>query len=195
MGERRIVGLNGFKQSGKDSTGDIIANEHGYKRASFADLLYESVAALFGVPRELWDRLKNDPRATVTLQWPTGLADENGDPYMQEVKLTCRQFMQRYGTQSHRDVFGADFWIEQCVKYLDPDVDYVFTDARFDNELAAIRALGGVNFRIEREGTGQDGDTHESEALPDPTLIDAVIHNDGTLSDLANEVYVLLSSR
>ena len=26
--------------------------------------------------------------------------------------MTFREFLQRYGTEAHRDVFGKDFWLE-----------------------------------------------------------------------------------
>jgi hypothetical protein len=190
----KLIGLNGLKQSGKDTTGHILVEQHGFVRASYAALLYESVAALWGVPVEMLDKLKSDPRVTLTLSWPTGLADEEGVPYMQDKTFTLREHLQRYGTEAHRNIFGFDFWIEQCWQFLDPGTDYVFTDARFNNELAAIKAQGGSNIRVERPGLEADGDTHASEAPPDPALIDAVLTNDGTIEDLAGKVAGLFAS-
>jgi hypothetical protein len=179
----RLIGLNGFKGSGKDAVGDILVDAYGLTRVKFADLLYDSVAALFNIPRPEWEALKNDPDCRIVVQ---------SGPYT-HAALDWRTFMQRYGTEAHRGVFDPDFWIEQCMRRLHVGVDYVFTDARFDNELAAIRGLDGKNVRVERPGVGQDGDTHVSEALPDPALIDAELFNDGSLDDLCGKVDGLMS--
>ena len=56
-----FVGLNGAKGSGKDTVGQYLVERYDYTRVSFADLLKQSAAALFGVEPELWDELKNDP--------------------------------------------------------------------------------------------------------------------------------------
>lgn len=193
-----IIGLNGFKGSGKDTVGRYLTDRYHFRTASFAGLLKESAAALFGVEPVLWERLKNDPEARVRLS-----RTYSGDGFIdaEEVysDISVREMLQRYGTEAHRQVFADDFWIRELFARLDAEAgfggsgwgDVAFTDARFDNELSAIRAVGGVNFRIER-GTG-DGDGHASEALPRADLIDAIILNTGTFEQLYAEVDMYLA--
>ena len=190
MAAPRIIGLNGYRGAGKDAAGEVFVRQ-GYTRAKFADLLYDSAAALFGVPRADWEAWKNeDVHIVVERRFPAPMSEEDNETL---VDLTWRAFMQRYGTEAHRDVFSYDFWIEQCFKRLRTDTAYVFTDARFDNELTAIRMLDGKNVRIERPGL-EVADAHASEALPSADLLDAYLFNDGTLEDLEGKVKGLLGT-
>jgi hypothetical protein len=78
---------------------------------------------------------------------------------------TFRQFLQRYGTESHRDVFGEDFWVDQTLPtdgYY-PGRKIVVTDVRFDNEYNRIKELNGVVVRVYREGIEPGIDPHPSE--------------------------------
>lgn len=194
-----ILGLNGRKGSGKDTVGAYLVERHGFTRVSFADKLKESAAALFGIDVSLFERLKNDPESRVYL-----MTDEDSDKYSWEprechARLSVREFLQRYGTESHRDVFGSDFWIEQALRplresgiLLDPSSRICITDARFDNELRAIRLHGGTNIRIERLVAADD--EHASEAEPRADLIDYMIPNFGTIEDLRLKVDFLMQS-
>lgn len=169
--------MNGLKGAGKDTVGDYLVEEYGYVRAKFAALLYASVAALFDTTVEKLDSWKNDPECKVELIGGDGVT----------TSLTLRGFLQRYGTEAHRDIFGTDFWVEALTKQLNPTVRYVITDARFDNELQAVRYQGGRNICVTRPGT-DTGDSHASEAAPNPDLIDALLLNNGTIEDLYAQV-------
>jgi hypothetical protein len=179
----RLIGLNGFKGAGKDAVGSVLVEHHGFQRAKFADLIYDSVAALFNIPRAEWEALKHDSDCRIIVQ---------SGPFT-HAALDWRTFMQRYGTESHREVFGYDFWIKECIARLPNDAAVVLTDARFDNELAAIRGLGGKTVRVERFGMDATDD-HPSEAMPDLALIDATLYNDGSLDDLVPAVSDMLDA-
>ena len=74
----------------------------------------------------------------------------------------------------------------------------VITDCRFINEAEAIRAAGGVVWRIVRPGAGAQGGIsgHASEAeMVSPEFlaqIDATLQNDSTLDALRGAVVSLL---
>jgi hypothetical protein len=176
--EAVLIGINGFMGAGKDTVGDYLVRSHGFEKKSFAGLLKESVSRLFDIPLDLIEQWKNDPQVHVEISHD----DVTVNGYAPMVSLDFRAFLQRYGTESHRDVFGYEFWVEQLFKTLDPDGDYVFCDARFQNELLAISHNDGRNIRVVRPGTGASN--HASEVEPDPELIDAVIVNDGSIDQL-----------
>lgn len=176
-----IIGLNGAKGSGKDTVGAFLVDKYGFYRLSFAQALKESAASLFGVTPEFWDEAKNDDWYNITL-WR--------GPYpakSETIKtVTARKFLQLYGTEAHRDIFGKDFWVDALIplNVAGHHVNnYVITDARFPNELERIRDLGGITVRLERPEI-EDGDSHVSESVPPAGLIDHVIANVGTIDDL-----------
>ena len=178
-----IVGLTGKKQHGKDTTGAILVNEHGFVRVSFADALKQSAAALFGVPVETWDALKNRPDAIVTLN--VG-AYVGGDVL---AKLTVREFVQRYGTEAHRDVFGGDFWVnvvrDKVADLVKQDESVVITDVRFAEEAALVVKMGGKVINVYRPQVVDDGDGHASEQLPE---FDTTLWNGGDMDDLRKAI-------
>src|SRR3954469_23707179 len=108
-----IVALTGFKGSGKDTVAAELIKNHGFERRSFADSLKRSAAALFNILPSEWEVLKNDDTAYVSIGHkgePEGLASHMWSPTRE---LTVREFLQRYGTESHRDIFGSMFWVDQ----------------------------------------------------------------------------------
>lgn len=185
-----IVGLTGKKRHGKDTVGSILVGEHGFVRIAYADALKESAAALFDVPVGTWDELKNDPDAKVSLRVknPPGYAARSRSI----AGFSVREFLQRYGTEAHRNVFGTGFWIDvargKMEGALADDLSVVVTDVRFDNEAKVIRDLGGLIVNIYRPQVVDENDTedtHESEVLPED---DFTLWNGGTLDDLRKAI-------
>lgn len=75
---------------------------------------------------------------------------------------TPREVLQTVGDRI-RLIFGLEFWIRIATQDLDPENGcYVFSDARYANELAAIERMGGTNVWIgDPQQTEQD--SHISE--------------------------------
>ena len=178
-----LIGLNGLKGSGKDTVGSYLVDNYGYERASFAAKLKESAAALFNVNPDIWEDLKNDDKAFVQLGRNVG----SFEPTHNISSISIRIFLQRYGTEAHRTVFGSDFWVDHALKGVDRNQNIVFTDARFENELSRIKSLMGVNLQILRPQLTNEDD-HISEAPPPIELIDFQIVNDQDLDYLYGRV-------
>lgn len=181
-----IIGLTGPKESGKDTVGAMLIKGYGYERRAFADPLKKSVAGLFDIPFSHVDKLKADPHAIVSLT-----VHETGETH----DMTFRVFLQRYGTEAHRDVpeMGSDFWVDLTLPhngyYANRDV--VITDVRFDNEARRIHAVGGKVVEISRAAAASK-DQHSSEAGIDPALIDYTLFNNDGLDDLQTGVEIML---
>jgi hypothetical protein len=171
-----IIGLTGAKGSGKNTVGDHMKSAHSFKQLSFAAPLKESAAAALGVDASVWETWKNEPHTTIEVV-------RDGRAIHQ---ITARQFLQRYGTEAHRDVFGEDFWREQLlrsIEYVGWDERLVVTDVRFEDEAKALIDVGAYIVRVERPGHGGD-DPHPSEAPIAPSLVETAIRNYGTLEEL-----------
>lgn len=187
-----LIGLNGFRGSGKDSVADYLVQDYRFKKLAFADRLKDAAAVLWGIPRHWVDDFKEeDLRAYVTLQ--AGDPDELG--MRTKSSMSWRQFLQRFGTEMGREVFGENFWVDLIIPHKDSSTaaadrqfhgNRVISDARFENELLRIHALGGYNVRIVRPGIESDG--HASEIEPPDYLIDYTLVNDGSLVDLRVKV-------
>lgn len=186
-----IIGLNGYAGSGKDTAGEYLVMAHGFTRFAFADLLKDSVCSLFGIPREQVDRLKLDVTALVTLYIADLPVSENSGIIKE---MSFRGFLQRYGTEAHREVFGEDFWVDQLFsRMLTSTERAVITDVRFLNEAERILQFGGLVLRINRSRLFED-DTHASEQpLPD-WLISGEVDNSGDLSTLYKKLDCLVAS-
>jgi hypothetical protein len=164
----------------------------------------ESIARLFDCPVEWIDHFKL--RGEVVLHIPYSQGKGNGV----EVALTGREFLQRYGTESHRDLFGQYFWVDQLL----PNPTWInkaygegkgtnwrnnfdgaelglIADLRFQSEAERVRELGGQVWRVDRPGIESDG--HASEILLDGEFIDYSLVNNGSLEHLRELVHGLLS--
>jgi Deoxynucleotide monophosphate kinase len=177
-GRTMIVGLTGNKQHGKDTVGSILVNDHGFVRVSFADALKQSAAALFDVPVETWDEYKNDEHAYVEL-----FAGHHA-------RFTVREFLQRFGTEAHRDIFGGTFWTDfaedKIVTTIDAGTPVVVTDVRFDEEADLVRRHGGVVVQVYRpQVVDSQAVGHSSEQLP---TADWTLFNGGTIDDLRKAI-------
>lgn len=184
-----LIGLAGYARAGKNTVSAILDEyvvpyPNDFIEESFARRLKISAARALGieVPDDdaiaLMDQLKTDG----SIAWSVGYDSDT---------LSGRQYLQRYGTEAHRDVFGDDFWVEQVVPRGFSAQHYnsvvVITDVRFENEAQAIRREGGVIWAIDRDEAKPAGDHPSEKPLPEH-LVDRRIDNNGTLQDLIVEV-------
>lgn len=174
--------------AGKDTVGEYLVKEHGFTRLAFADKLKESVAALFNLRRQEVDDFKDN--GDFLLDRVNVLIDIGNKV---QVEFSWREFLQRYGTEAHRDIFGSNFWVDAILphNFHHSEHKFVVTDARFENELSRIKALRGYNIRIVRPSQTVNSD-HASEQLPDESLVDYMIQNTGTMESLLYKVEDML---
>lgn len=161
-----VVGLCGLAGAGKSTAARLLVERHDFVRRPFAYPLKSMLAAL-GVPREVLDgsaEVKETPR------------DELGG-------LTARHAMQMLGDWGRINMH-PDFWVRQWQRGAHLSQRFVADDVRYDNEAAAVRAMGGIIIRIERTGAGSvSNPTHSSER--NAVASDWQIRNDGSREDLA----------
>lgn len=147
----KFISISGKARAGKDSVRKFIADyltKGGYTVAtfSFANPLKDALCMWFN-----WDRARMD-YDTAYKEGDT-LDDGSPDPYCEAFGLTRRQLMQRVGTDCLRDHLNPNVWIilaDLGVKLgKTPPVDYyIVPDARFQNELAWIKDIGGFEILV-----------------------------------------------
>ena len=171
-----IIGLSGYARSGKDTVAELLCLNYDYKRVSFADPMRQALYVLS-------PKLDNNLRLSDYI-------DEYGWEVAKQ-NLEVRRLLQVFGTEVGRKQFGSEFWIDIALKDLDNTSLTVISDVRFPNEAEAIKKLGGSIWRINRHNhSAVNG--HPSEHAMDNYMFNHVIYNDGTLDDLADEVFMLV---
>lgn len=160
-----IIGLVGFIGSGKDTAADYLVNFHNFRRESYAGVLKDIVATMFG-----WDRDLLEGRTKQSREWREQVdqwwANRLGIP-----DLTPRWVLQYWGTEVLRSGFHNDIWIaglENKLRLSQDDI--VVSDCRFPNEIKSIRNQGGKIGWIQRGAMPpwyqcalQENTTHEDE--------------------------------
>jgi hypothetical protein len=203
-----IVGFVGLIGSGKDTAADLLVNDFGFKRDSFANSLKDAVSKIFHWDRDMLQGLSAESRAwreEVDDWW----AQRLGIPH-----LTPRWVLQFFGTDVCRDYFSNDIWVASLERKLMQTKDnVVISDVRFANEIWAIKDAGGSIIRLQRGALPEWWDTaryfdsrenaaqimrekylgvHASEWAWVSEGEDYVIHNDGTILDLAVNLRIVI---
>jgi hypothetical protein len=205
-----IIGIVGFISSGKGTVGDILANEYGFIKDSFAKPLKDAVSTIFNWPRHLLEGDTKESR-----EWRE-LKDEFWSNKLGKT-ITPRLVLQWMGTEAGRNVFGENLWSASLINRSDPNRNYVITDVRFVNEIKSIQQHGGKIIRVIRgqepnwmEGAIRIKETekrhgeypfnyldeinntlphiHRSEWDWVESEMDVVIRNDSSLEDLKIEI-------
>jgi hypothetical protein len=210
----KLVGINGFKRSGKGETA-LILNEiwpdpegivYGIGFADKLKMLAALSIGLKGTPQELIGYMDEAKESWNFVQWEDR---DHPDPEVDERStrsFTGREYLQNMGTEAGRTLFGMDFWVDQVLpKPVDHSSGMTWDDHVAQNSEAldrmypdvAVLALTDLRFeneaqRIKRLGgviwevvrPGKESDGHASEVSLPAELIDHQIHNDGSLDDL-----------
>lgn len=177
----RLIGLCGYARSGKNTVGDILEAEQGFRQESFAQ-------ALKNVAAEINPVLRDGHGSYRTLA--ACFAGGDWDAVKEQVPA-AREFLQNLGVAC-RDQIGKDVWVTALANRLasagyPPRV--VVTDCRFFNETSWVKEQGGELWRVVRPGTGPvNGHISESELPETGPLYDRIITNDGSLADLRAKV-------
>jgi hypothetical protein len=176
-----IVALGYQARVGKDSTADVLEDRYGYERLSFAHTLKQ--LALGANP--LISPTRSLHEVVVQHGW-----DEAKTLYP-----GVRLFLQHLGVAC-RETLDENVWVNPVLTAIrKPDSDYVITDVRFPNEIIALKELQPehrVKFvKVVRPGYG-GVNGHVSETALQSFGWDFVLHNDGTLGDLAGKVEAMV---
>ena len=174
-----LIGLHSVKNGGKNTTADFIsawcASRHlTCKQRAFAEKAKWAFARQF-FPNcamewaiEWFDSLKNtDASVEIWTEHSASIAN-----------VQFRQCMAQFSTESARDIYGKDHWVDQLLPddkiifadFLKDEYDYhtwhesftidggkriahvcPITDLRFENELRRIHKLHGITIKIRRK--------------------------------------------
>jgi len=189
-----IIGICGLIGSGKGTVADILVEEHGFTKVSFADKLKDGVATVFG-----WDRDMLEGDTDESREWR-----EQVDVFWTKETgrtITPRLVLQEYGTDCMRKGFYDGIWVSLLKQHIlkNPNTNFVIPDVRFPNEVDMIKNINGEVWRI-RRGTDpvwlrmyldigvEPKDVHESEWRWATSDFTKTLENNKTVDDLKNLV-------
>lgn len=174
-----IIGVAGYKGSGKDTVGKVLTNSFNFKQMSFAQPIKDLVHDTFGIDKNI-------------------LQGNGGERIFRELEmpewfnLTPRQLLQKIG-MAFRNEINEDVWIKILEnKYKKQKDNVIITDVRFPNEVKMIEKYGFV-MAVKRPG--YNGDEHESEHALDNHVFKYVFDNNGSEELLYSKVYNFLKDR
>jgi len=133
----KLIGICGLIGSGKDTVGEVLVNEYGYSKLSFAGTLKDMTAVLFDWDREMLEGTTPATRAEREIL----------DPFWSE-KLgrdwSPRIALQQMGTEVMRNHFHEDIWLLTLENKLRKHDKVVITDCRFPNEIKFVLRRGEI---------------------------------------------------
>jgi hypothetical protein len=138
-----LIGLAGFKRSGKDTAGKALVRL-GFARVAFGDALREEVFAMHPKAKAIKDEDKERPQ------------DFLGGKSLRDVLIAVGQ-----GRRAEDPGYWVRLARDRIAAHLQEGRSVVVTDVRMHNEIDALRELGAVLAWISRPGVSSNG--HETE--------------------------------
>lgn len=157
MTKPNIIGICGFKGSGKDTLARQI-QAYGYEHHAFADTLKDVLSMIFGWDRDmlegetvesrLW-REEPDTWWEHKLNW-FDMSDDKAILQTIFPRFTPRAAMQLFGTNLFRKHFNDSIWVLSLENRIKNSEYVVISDCRFHNEIKMIKDCGGKLIKIDR---------------------------------------------
>lgn len=165
-----IIGLVGYKGSGKDTIANVLCDHHHFRNLKFAQPLKDMFRTFlrfrdvdeFSIERMIEGDLKETPFDVLFGHTP-------------------RHFMTTLGDEWGRQLIHPDIWVQTVVAEAQKQ-NSVFSDVRYPNEVSNIKQAGGVVVRINRKDLVPDK-SHVSEQHIDTLVVDHDMYNDFTSAD------------
>lgn len=159
-----LVGIGGYKQSGKDTAAQALVDFRGFKRLAFADPVREVTFALHPFLRDIPYEDRDIPKLE--------LGGRTLRSYLVEVGEGARE----------KDPY---VWINivlgRAKELFRRGRSVVISDLRHRNEFAAVAGAGGVRLWVSNPAARPGNDITEQAR---PEWADSTIHNDGAVRDL-----------
>jgi hypothetical protein len=167
-----IIGLTGYAQSGKDTVANILVNNYGYTRIAFADKIREFLYET----NPMYDSIVGEPLFVKAKVDRDGWEEAKKSPHI-------RRLLQTSGVAA-RKVFGENFWVQQALKDVHFEGNYVINDVLFTNEADIIKKYENSQlWRVKRLGV-EAVNSHVSEHELDGYPVDHIFINNTTVEDL-----------
>jgi len=181
-----IIGITGFKGSGKSVAAKYLREQHSFLPVNFKDSLIEEI-------KEKFPEVLESIQYFYQTQLNNKAVFKSIDSLFIEKPPLVRVLMQNYGTEVRR-ADDPDYWVKRWSdKVHSNDSNVVTDDVRFLNEADAVREAGGVVIRIVKNGQTST-DSHASEVEMNQIEPDFTIYADeGRHDSIADNIDRVIS--
>lgn len=182
----QIYGITGKKGSGKDSFAKLVQDYNpNFTILRFADDLKWMTHKIFNFPLAYMESQEEKARKLKTpiemdLYLPE-MIQYTGLPLQKNniIAYTLREILQYFGTEYVRAVCDG-YWVNRVLDKIKRIKNKVLIpDCRFENEVSALKSIGGKIIKINRIDSLNDSDSHKSEQEIDLIKADLTL---GTLT-------------
>ena len=170
---KKVIMILGLKRSGKDYTGDLLAQELNCGTYAFANDIKTIIAGTFGITENELDKMKNDPDYSV-------LINHSDHPDKSIKELSFRKIIQEFG-QTIKSIYNEEFWSTRLLEnILNSDDEYaVITDTRYHVEIDTISKYCDVSTVRIINNDLKNTDLHSSEQELKDYKCDVELDNTG----------------
>tara|TARA_B100000524_G_C23590689_1_gene348910 strand:- start:49 stop:669 length:621 start_codon:yes stop_codon:yes gene_type:complete len=192
-----IIGICGYKGSGKDTLADFLVNNENYIKIAFADFIRNALMKLFD-----WDEsdFNPDKKELKDPYWgvtPRKMCQEIGTEFL---RYHCKDFISTEFKLPNGEVYNGTFHIKRINKEIiklleiDPKGNIIFSDIRFQDELDYIKKLGGFIIRVSRNNIStNEFSNHISEKnILELKNVDFEIENNDTVLEFFKRIRVMI---
>lgn len=166
------IGITGRARVGKDTAGQWLVDNRGYRRLGFADALKD---AALKVDPIIDPDVSDYGAATLSM-----IVGDVGWERAKDEHPEVRRILQELGASIR--AIDPEFWLRTALKKVrdanEAGVPVVITDVRYPNEAASLKAAGFHLLYVERPGVPQLN--HESEGALTAADADYAINNSGS---------------
>jgi hypothetical protein len=185
MSDPVIIGLGGEAGSGKSTLANILVTRYGFTRMAFADPLKDMLRVIL---------IEFGYQPDHAMRWIDGEFKEVPCPALDG--KSCREALQKLGTEWGRDQISQKLWINLLMARLDgldASVTHVVVDdVRMDNEADALLAYSwspcGIYRMVPKGDPRRHPPRHRSEVGVSSHLISGDIVHDYTMQALEAEL-------
>lgn len=177
---RKIIGISGARGVGKDTFGQVLVNNHGFKQIAFADELRAQIVELWSGIADWHEILSDKSRRCISLDvlhannqdfavWVqthhSKLFHQNGMSYREVTSLVSKYY---------KSIYGDDVYLTCVMNQIedDPDSNYVITDVRLPNEVELFKSFAQKTksnyhlVEVKRDGHDYTNDPEYDTRLP-----------------------------
>lgn len=167
----QIIAIHGYAGTGKDTSADILVDNLGFIKTSFATNLYRQVAIAFDVTVDFLGNRKTKEtelnqlalkyckdEVFVALMFKNNASGLSYSDFINQAR-SPRWIMQQWGTEYRRVASGnPNYWINDIEKFIatsrlnEKILGIVIPDLRLITEYDFIRKIGGQVWHLNRAG-------------------------------------------